>query len=365
MPNSRSSWKKILLTAGVAGAVAVPLVAAPAHAGTGNGARTEASLQVIASGLKNPRDITALWDGTLLVTESGEGLPGCAVGQQCAGATGSVFKVKGRYKGRVVTGLSSTARGAAEGAPVSASGPTKAVPDPNGGYVVLSSLGGTTDSRATLGEDGKTLGTLFRTRDGKVLADLADHETRLNPDGGDVHANPWSFVRSGCDYLVTDAGANTLLRASHDGTTSTEVAMPKNELPTGAVESVPTGIARAWDGTVYVADMGGGRVGASRIWKIAPGGQPEVFATGLTNLVDVAVDRQGDLLALSYSSAALAGPPQPGTLSEVDGETGAVTEIPTDGQLKQPTGLEVDVYGDVYITNNSVGTNGQLVRLSR
>ncbi|MGW8066180.1 ScyD/ScyE family protein [Streptomyces ziwulingensis] len=370
MPNSRSSWTKILLAAGAAGAVAVPLTAGPvqaqpqAHRHHHTHTPTEATLTVVASQLNNPRGVTALPDGSVLVAESGSGLAGCPVGEMCVGATGSVYKVRGNFKGRVATGLASSAQGVAPGAPVSANGPSDVVTDRFGRYVVVSALGGTTESRAALGEEARTLGTVFRARDGKVLADLTDHETRLNPDGGDVHANPWRLVRSGSGYLTTDAGANTVVRSTGDGTTTTQYLLPKNDLPAGAVETVPTGITKAADGTVYVADMSGGRVGASRVWKIAPGEQPEVLATGLTNLVDLALDRHGDLLALSYSAAALAGPPQPGTLSEVDTDTGAVSVIPTGDRLKQPTGLAVDRCGKVYVTNNTLGTNGELVRVT-
>ncbi|MFG3384701.1 ScyD/ScyE family protein [Streptomyces rochei] len=373
MANSRNSWTKILLAAGAAGAVAVPLTAGPVqaqpqahrHGHTHTHTRTEATVTVVASQLNNPRGVTALGDGGVLVAEAGAGLADCPVDQTCVGTTGSVYKVKGSFQGRVATGLASTAKGVAPGAPISANGPSDVVPDRFGGYVVVSGLGGTTESRAALGEGAQTLGTVFRTRDGKVLADLTDHETRLNPDGGDVHANPWRLARSGSGYLATDAGANTVVRGNADGTTATEYLLPKNELPTGAAETVPTGIAKAADGTVYVADMSGGRVGASRVWKIAPGRQPEILATGMTNLIDLDLDRDGDLIALSYSAAALAGPPQPGALLEIDADSGAVTEIPTGDQLKQPTGVAVDPCGKVYVTNNTLGTNGQLVRVNR
>ncbi|CAL9326441.1 MULTISPECIES: ScyD/ScyE family protein [Streptomyces] len=358
---SRRSWRKAIAAAGTAGILAAPLLAAgPAHAAT----ETEtATLEVLASGLDNPRGITTLWDGTILVAESGAGLPGCPEGETCVGNTGAVYKVKGDFKGRVATGLASTATGVAPGAPVSASGPEQAVPDYSGGYVVLSNLGGTTESRAALGPDAGTLGTLFRTRDGKVLADLTDHETRLNPDGGEVHANPWRFTRSGSSYLVTDAGANTVVRAHRDGTTSTEYVVPTNATPQRVAESVPTGIVTGHDGTVYVADMSGTVAGSARIWKKAPGEQPEVLVTGLTNLVDLALDCSGNLYALSFTQGFQAGPPKPGLISKIDLETKQVTDIPTGDQLQQPTGLAVGPRGQLYVTNKSNGTDGELVRV--
>ncbi|MCX4696895.1 ScyD/ScyE family protein [Streptomyces sp. NBC_01408] len=365
MSSSRKSWKRALLAAGAAGIVVAPLVSGPAQADAA--VAGTATLEVLATGLKNPRDITALNDGTLLVAESGEGLVGCAAGVQCAGATGSIYKVKGTSKSRVVTGLSSVAAGpAAAGAPVIAAGPARVVPDPQGGYLVLSSFGGnrTTADRDALGANANQLGKLFRTRDGKVLGDLVDHETRLNPDAGDLNANPWGFVRNGSSYLITDAAANTVVRAASDGTTTTAHILPKNQLSnTTAAESVPTAIIKDWDGTLYVADMSGGNPGASRIWKIEPGGQPQVFVTGLTNVVDLDFDWKGDLLALTYSKTTLAGPPSAGALMEINQFTKAVKEIPTGDQLKQPTGLAVDVWGDVYVTNNTVGTGGQLVKV--
>ena len=100
------------MTAAAAAAVAAPVLTAPAaHADT-------ATIEVVADHLKNPRGITVLSDGTILVAEAGEGLPGCAEGQSCVGRTGGVYKVKGDSKGRVVTGLASHAEGVAAGAPV-------------------------------------------------------------------------------------------------------------------------------------------------------------------------------------------------------------------------------------------------------
>lgn len=361
MSSSRKSWKKALLAAGAAGIVVAPLLAGPAQATT-----DDAVLEVIATGLENPRGVTALYDGTVLVAEAGKGLPGCAVGVQCAGATGAIYKVKGSTKGRVVTGLSSVAAGAATGAPVIASGPVEVVPDPNGGYTYLSNFGGnrTTADRTALGANAKTLGTLARTRDGKILADLVDHETRLNPDGGDINANAMGFVRSGSGWLITDAAANDVVRGASDTTTSTAYVLPKNQLANGtAAESVPTGIVKDWDGTLYIADMSGGNVGASRIWKVEPGKQPEVFVTGLTNVIDLEFDWKGDLLALTYSKSTLMGPPSAGALTEINTLTKAVHEIPTGDKLLQPTGLAVDPYGDVYVTNKTVGTSGELVKV--
>ncbi|MFF4273440.1 ScyD/ScyE family protein [Streptomyces sp. NPDC001536] len=339
--------------------VAAPLATAgPAGAATGTDAVAETTVKVVASGLKNPRDVTALADGSLLVAESGEGLPGCAVGQVCLGKTGSIYKVKGSWQGRVVTGLASFGPGAAPGTPVQALGPASVLPDPKGGYLVLNSGGFNNDGRAALGPDAKTLGTLMRTRDGSVVADYVDHETRLNPDGREAYANPWKVLRSGGTYLTTDAGANTVLSTT-GGTTSTEFVLPTNE---NDRDGVPTGIARGADGTTYVAGLGV-YAGQSRIYKVGANG-PELWVTGLTNVVDLAVAPNGDLIALTYTPGYLEDPPQPSKVLKIDPVTKAVTEIPTGDRLIMGTGLDVNRYGQILVVNNARGTDGELLSLT-
>jgi hypothetical protein len=346
---------------GSVGLAVTPLTVAPARAAGAD----PVTLTVIASGLHNPRGITVLHDGTVLVAEAGEGLPGCAAGQQCVGLTGSVYKVKGSYQGRVVTGLASAAKGpAAPGAPVVATGPDQAVPDYfHGGYDVLSGLGGDVAARTALGADAATLGTLFRTRDGKVLADPVAFENANNPDGLEVFSNPNRFASNGWGgFLIADAGANDLVKARANGAVTLDTVAARATTAAGTtVDGVPTSVVRSWDGTVYYSDLGGSVPGLSRVWKLEPGGTPQVLASGLNNLVDLALDHSGNLVALSYSSSFATG--GPGALLRIDARTGAVTTIPTGTQLVRPTGLAVGPNNSVYVDNNGTGLAGQLVRV--
>ncbi|MFD9796030.1 ScyD/ScyE family protein [Streptomyces sp. NPDC059070] len=407
MSRIRRSWSGAFVAAAAVGTLAATLVPGPAQAAPKEAKATAATanIEVIASKLNNPRGLSVQADGTILIAESGIGKPGCAPGTKCVGLTGSVYRVKGTQQGRVVTGLASSAVAPTNPyEPISAAGPNDV--EANGsGYLVLSGFGGGTDDRAALGKDAAKLGTL-QTSSGWVVGDPVKHETLLdpdwilghpaNPEEASIHSNAWRFARNGRGFLVTDAGANDLIGVGFGGRTTTEAIFPDNELPaqgpaaapsakekkaleslvpqtktvaadgTVKVQSVPSGIVKGKDGAFYVSDMGGLRPGGSRIWRIVPGHRAEVFASGLTAVSDLAQDKDGNLIALTLTGGfQQQGPPLPGKLSKIDIKTKAVTEIPTDGKLAMSTGLAVGPDDAIYVTNNSVGTEGQLIKITQ
>ncbi|MGP9018078.1 ScyD/ScyE family protein [Streptomyces sp. BR1] len=406
MSRIRRSWSGAFVAAAAVGTLTATLVPGPAQASPKEAkAADTANIQVIASKLNNPRGISVQDDGTILVAESGVGKPGCAPGTKCVGLTGSIYRVKGSEQGRVVTGLPSSAVAPTNPyEPISAAGPNDV--EANGsGYLVLNGFGGGTDDRDKLGKDAAKLGTL-QTASGWVLGDLAKHETLLdpdwilghvpNPEEASIHSNPWRFARNGRGFLVADAGGNDLVGIGFGGKTTTEAIFPDNEIPapggaaaapsakekkalsalvpqatttaangTVKVQSVPSGILKGKDGAFYMADMGGLRPGGSRIWRIVPGHRAEVFASGLTAVSDLAQDSDGNLIALTLTGGfQQQGPPLPGKLNRIDIKTKAVTEIPTDGKLSMATGLAVGPDDEIYVTNNSVGTEGQLIKIT-
>jgi glucose/arabinose dehydrogenase len=340
-----------LATAVVGGltALAVP--------GQSQAAPKGATATVVASGLANPRDVQVQSDGSVLVAESGSGpATACTTpGSQCLGFTGAVYRVNGSSKGRVVTGLPSKLLVRADGSSVVAG--ANSVESDNGAYRVTYSLSGTTPTRAELGAGAEPLGTVA-IAGGAILGDLTVHETNLNPDGGELLANPQRSVKVGSDYLATDSGGNTLLRVHSNGTVTTEFVFPKN----GDAESVPTGIVKGADGAYYISDMSGLRKGQGRIWRLVPGTTPTVFATGLTNIIDLAVRPDGDLVALSYATGDTVSEPNTGALTRINKTTGALSSISVDTTLNLPTGLAIAPSGDMYVTNNTLTTSGQLLK---
>ncbi|MEU0007163.1 ScyD/ScyE family protein [Streptomyces sp. NPDC006314] len=365
-------------------ATVIPSQATPQAASGTHALKISPTPEVLATGLHNPRSVRIQADGSLLVAEAGTSSETCTVpNTQCLGFTGSVYRVKGTKKGRVVTGLPSETEVRANGEKA-IMGATQAQAAWDGTYRVVSGLSGNLDTRATLGPGSDPLGSLTVAK-GKMLGDLVKHEVEHDPDSvtgnGQVYSNPWYFARDGRDYLVVDAGANDLIRVHPDGTTETEAVFPNNLLPTppavssavksslvrpltpaGQTQAVPTGIVRGWDGAFYISDLSSMQPNLSRIWRYVPGGKPTVFATGLTNTIDLRVAPNGDLIALSYATGYSSTGLLPGGLTRIDRHTGALTPIDTGGRLAQPTGLEVSSNGDVYVTNNTTTSNGELLK---
>ncbi|MWA08002.1 ScyD/ScyE family protein [Streptomyces sp. BA2] len=354
MFRASKSWAGAFLATAVVGGLTTMVIPSQSQAAGAD----EAAATVIAGGLKNPRDVSVQADGSVLVAEAGSGpATACTTpGSQCMGLTGSIYRVKGSVKGRVVTGLPSKMIVRADGSNVIA-GANHADSAGSGTYRVTYSLSGTADSRTALGTGAKPLGTLAIAK-GKVLGDLTTHESSQNPDGGEVLANPQRSVKVGTDFLATDAAGNTLLRVTPDGTVKTEFVFPKN----GDAESVPTGLVKGADGAYYIADMSGIRKGQGRIWRWVPGSDPKVFTTGLTGAIDLAVRPDGDLVALSYATGDTTSQPNTGALTRINKTTGALTPISTGTTLNLPTGLDIDSAGAMYVTNNSLTTNGQLLK---
>ncbi|QJS98983.1 ScyD/ScyE family protein [Streptomyces asoensis] len=380
MSKASKSWAGAFLAAAVAAGLTATAI--PAQAGTRAAPAAhppKAAPVVVASGLHNPRAVRVQADGSVLVTEAGNGSGGpCTTpGTRCLGLTGSLYRVKGSRQGRVVTGLPSEMGVRADGS-TAVNGAIQAEATAKGTYRVVYGLNGTPAIRAALGPDAAPLGTLS-IAGGRALGDLADHEGRLDPDSvlgnNEVFSNPHNFARDGRDFLVTDAAANTLIRVHPDGTTTTEFVFPNSILPAaspagqplapaGQTEAVPTGIVRGRDGAFYLATMGGMHEGLSRVWRYVPGSRPTVFATGLTDVTDLALAPDGDLIALSYGTRTSLPPadPGPGALTRINKRTGALTPIDTGNRLNMPAGVTVSRNGDIYVTNNALGTSGQLLK---
>jgi hypothetical protein len=177
----------------------------------------------------------------------------------CLGFTGAVTHVRDDGADeRVVTGLPSISNGAEPVGP-EAIGPSDISITGSQKFVLSIGLGGSDQFRAAFGPQGALLATLVTGKlkhDGvSLFADVLANEAAANPDGTDIDSNPVGLVRDGEGYVLADAGANAIVRASHKGAFTTIAALPPGSalappflgLPPGTqlpTDAVPTSIVQ-------------------------------------------------------------------------------------------------------------------------
>jgi hypothetical protein len=93
----------------------------------------------------------------------------------------------------------------------------------------------------------------------------------------------------------------------------------------------------------------------ARVWRVMPGEEPEVYAEGFTNVIDLAFDDAGNLYVLEMFAGGLLGvnPEDPATLAghlHMVGDDGSIQDVLTDG-LVAPSGMDFGPDGTLYISN--------------
>lgn len=322
---------------------------------------------VVAEGLDSPRHLTVS-HGKLYVVEAGRGGDGpCAehpeLGEFCFGYSGAVTRVDPRGSDkRVITGLPSIASEEAAVGPFDIAFDGKT-------WVLSSGLGAAPAFRNSFGEGGPLLGTLLSgslgSEDFHVYADVAANEALNNPDGTDHDSNPTGLVRVGESYYVADAGGNAVVKVGPRRTFSTLAVLPPvpttkpGPVPVGfPADAVPTSVAKGPDGAFYISQLVGFpfEQGSSSIWRVKPGGQPEKWATGLTNVTDLAFGPHGKLYAVQLADKGLTDPAGPvGSLVRVTAHGSSHTTVA--GGLFAPYGVAF-MDGSAYVSTCSLCTGG-------
>jgi len=299
---------------------------------------------------------------------------GSAGAQVCLGQTGAVTAIQRAgqhtYEQRRIATLPSLA------SPTEVLGPHDVAIGSSGRLLVMLGLAAPPASRAQLGDGGALLGQVVsvkpfgRTR---PVADLAAFEAAHDPDQGlpgtHVDSNPYGLAVTAHGVFAADAGGNTVLRVGRDGALSSIAVFaprfvagpdPGSQIP---MQSVPTAVTRGPDGALYVGELTGFPfpMGGAKVWRLERGEQPQVYAEGFTNIVDIAFDRRGRLHVLEmFENGILAPPPQGelplGRLVRVLRD-GSQTEI-ADGALHVPGSLAFGSDGSIYVSNKSTAGPG-------
>jgi hypothetical protein len=213
------------------------------------------------AGFAAPRALRLAPDGRLLVTDLGTG--------RGDGRVVAVDLAAGRRE-VLLARLPSTRRSGQQHADLA--GPSGAAMAPDGTVCVV--IGDATRPRA---------GFSTLRCSGGLVADLEAYEQAANPDGRELASNPYDVAWDGGDgWYVSDAAANAVLHVDHAGRIRT-VAVLASMAPFGGrpAQGVPTGLARAADGTVYLALFGGAPAtgGPAVVAALRPdGGRPRPTA---------------------------------------------------------------------------------------
>ncbi|MGH3414630.1 MAG: ScyD/ScyE family protein [Marmoricola sp.] len=295
---------RLTAVAGTFALAAAALAAAP-NATADQAARAPG--RVVAHGLNSPRLISVGPAGALYVAEAGTGGKGpCVVGgdgsKSCFGMTGSVTRIHRGHQHRVLRHLPSLA-GAGE-----AIGPAELVTLPGHRYALSTGAGIDLHARHTLPRRGQMLGTISTGRFGHrphLFADIVRFEWRHNPDNSVAHdSDPTGLVRAHRGFTLADAGGNDLLRARmrhHRVHVHAAAVLPDRMVPfppeagggKGPMQAVPTAVAVGPGGAYYFSQLTGFPFppGAARIYRMVPGHRAHVYASGLTNVTDLAWHR--------------------------------------------------------------------------
>jgi hypothetical protein len=363
---------------------------APAAAATTSMAATT-SVEVLASGLDSPRHLAFGSRGDLFVAESGRGGSGpCFVGGEgpaCMGATGAVTKIdRSGRQSRIARGLASYANTPGNTNAIGPHGITvlgaNRVFVTNGGPTEPKDASGSPISRDTLAAQNPVadlFGRLLRVKHhGQIrkIADLWAFERDVNPDAvvGNpaVDSNPVDVLFDRGRFVVADAGGNAIDVVNHKGRVS-NLAVFANRLvpnpfggPDIPMQAVPTSVVVGPDRQYYVSQLTGFPFppGGANVYRVNPRtGAVTVFASGFTNIMDLAFGKNGTLYVLEIDHDGLLSGSTDGGLFAVsrDGTKRQIALAP--GSLTMPGGIAVG-RDALYVTNNAGSPGGgQVLRI--
>jgi hypothetical protein len=354
----------------------------------------EVSVSTVAKGLDNPRDLTWGPGDALYVAEAGHGaepgskecIPGGPAGPEamtCVGFTSSVSAIDHSGVHKVVSGLVSTAEANGSFA--------LGVSGVSGSSSELEALEGESASgippeaskfvsAATLTKAKEELGRLFEIygpNNLKFLADVGDfdfqwaleHKSLVPEQFPD--ANPYALLAAPNATWVIDAASNTLDERTLSGQLSVKAFFPNPPVS----DAVPTCIDQGPDGAFYVSQLTGlgNKAGAGNVWRVVPGQEPTVWASGLTSVTGCGFGPDGQFYAVEFSNKPLQEA-APGTGEVVRVPQGSTSPTPIVEHLSFPNGFAPGRWDDsLYISNWSVapasgaafgGATGEVLRIS-
>ncbi|MGD9711538.1 MAG: ScyD/ScyE family protein [Thermomicrobiales bacterium] len=322
-----------------------------------------ANVSVFAEGLDNPRGLEFGPDGALYVAEGGQGgttstegqceqvIP--PIGPYTGGMTARISKID--TDGTVTTvaeSLPSAQLSEAMGSLVVGMGDIAFV---DGTMYALASAGGCSHGNADfpysvirVNEDGTT----------EIVADMSafvQANPVAQPSEGDFEPDENAYALEALD------GQLYVIESNHGAVDRVDPATGEisRVIDLSATEGhlVPTTAVAGSDGNLYVSNLFIFPIteGYSNVWMLTPQGELSAHASGLTGVLGLAFDADGQLYALETSGQGLEEAPiVPGTGRVVRLTESGEWEVVATG-LMFPSGMAMGEDGNLYVTNYGYG----------
>ena len=350
-----------------------------------------ATVTLVAKGLDNPRGLAFGPGGRLYVAEAGHGAdPGskecipeanAGGGALCIGFTSGISEIDASGVHRVVSGLVSEA--GEDGS--AATGIDGIAVHGNGGLYGIEaeasdkipSAAGKYLSNETIAMARAQMGRLIQANPSghwKVAADVGHFDFQWSAEHKELvpeqfpDANPYDVFAAPGERWVVDAAANTLDEVRPNGSVGVVAFFPNPPLS----DAVPTCLDRGPDGAFYVGELtgGGNGHGASTVWRVVPGQQPEAWATGLTAVTGCGFGSDGQFYAAEFSTLGFESfKPETGDVVRVPAHS--TSQTPIASGLSFPGGFAAGPNGAIYVSNWSIapansggGPTGQVIRIT-
>jgi hypothetical protein len=329
-----------------------------------------ASVHVFAEHLNNPRGLKFGPDGNLYVAEGGLGGNITTVGI-CAQAAGA-----GPYKGSLTSGRISKINAQGVRTTVTDNFPSSQT-NPDLGNLIsgvadVAFVGN--DLYALLSGAGCAHGVasvpngIFKVNKDGTWTRIADlsawvkshpvaqpEEEDFDPEG-----TWYSMINIRGDLYAVNPNTGDLVRVTTGGDISRVIDISATQ---GHV--VPT--ALAYHGNIYAGNLDIFPIapGASNIYKITPGGQIKVVASGLNTVLGLVIDEQDRMYVLENTVGAPFPTPGLGRILRID-PSGTQTVIASG--LSLPTGMTMGPDGKLYVSNWGFGPpasgGGQVLQIT-